>query len=1033
MCYFVTWDNGETEKLSPWDMEPIGDVANADESGAGINVSAEELERLRYKWTCEDWPEGRDGADECSRLAHGLGLVMSLSVAEPFLAPVDLSVYPNYAMIVEYPMDLSTIKSRLENGFYRRLNAVQFDVRYIATNAEKFNQRGSNIVRQARIVTELCLDLIKNPLCRDPTARYHEIAKTYHSPNASDLDAPGPSGASTSTAGPGRGRGRRRATSTPGSTWQQQCREVLRAVFEREDSMPFRYPVDLEQYPDYDRVIEVPMDLTTVREELATQSYESPHEFAADIYSMTVRLEAFFDDKMRSVFANYQAQEKALKKNSKRLSKSGPSTRKAKSASAATSTSAETRPSSSVTSSTRGHTLRSTPGIGRGVSLSNLTSASVRLRRLTNHQEFQFRPSRLESDSGEHDSDNEDVENDEAAVPEDRQVRINKTPEEDDDSHEGEDSLGARRSKRVAKLKRLQSSDDSDEDYSPVKKRVMEGSGGRGRRKALAGSSKAQASESSTSSVGVRPRITVQYQEDSDSAQDDEYGAPSSLHTATLNNSNASKSAKGKTGGVGSTKRVVLKLSLPQESDQADVGTSEDVLNAADNNEDNVSGSDDVWDKKDADDGSEQNESASGTSVKRKLAVESSDDETERNSARSPPGEARGESVENSAEESEDEAADNATKEAESTSDDVSRRPKKRRKLNIKSVSSESSDSDHRGASQKSKTPLENGRKLNKKKVIPNIGRKMPIYEGSLLSAFGKKKQKEDSEFECDANDFQSSEEYSEEEVENKSKKLVRKKLPRVRKSRRTVLDGDDVVDDEDFVVDDSVHHKERSDESNSLSSSSSSSSSSSTSSDEDQSEESDEIMSGNQKKKLKKDQHHKRSKGVLKSSAGAGKKLPLKFKPGQTSKNKRGGKSKAGKHKTRKEPSSLKRKASWLADDDEPCDYESGDEVMDGEEVIGTVSFNSDDDNSEGYSPRGRGAGPAKKRGGRGGRRGASTAGFRRAIDACQAEEVRKSSRGQRKVRYDETDDFYDEFDDLNVSSRGRVRRANTMMKDFI
>lgn len=55
----------------------------------------------------------------------------------------------------------SQFQSRLDNRFYRRINAVQFDVRYLATNTEKFNQKGSNIVRQARIVTELCLKLIK--------------------------------------------------------------------------------------------------------------------------------------------------------------------------------------------------------------------------------------------------------------------------------------------------------------------------------------------------------------------------------------------------------------------------------------------------------------------------------------------------------------------------------------------------------------------------------------------------------------------------------------------------------------------------------------------------------------------------------------------------------------------------------------------------------------------------------------------------------------------------------------------------------
>ena len=41
--------------------------------------------------------------------------------------------------------------------------------------------------------------------------------------------------------------------------------------------------MDLEEYPDYNQVVETPMDLTTVREELAAQSYESPHSFAHDV------------------------------------------------------------------------------------------------------------------------------------------------------------------------------------------------------------------------------------------------------------------------------------------------------------------------------------------------------------------------------------------------------------------------------------------------------------------------------------------------------------------------------------------------------------------------------------------------------------------------------------------------------------------------------------------------------------------------------------------------------------------------------
>lgn len=65
-----------------------------------------------------EWPVcGRDA--ECDRIAHGMESVMQHSIAEQFLTPVDLNTFPIYAIIIEYLIDLTTIKSRLENRFYR--------------------------------------------------------------------------------------------------------------------------------------------------------------------------------------------------------------------------------------------------------------------------------------------------------------------------------------------------------------------------------------------------------------------------------------------------------------------------------------------------------------------------------------------------------------------------------------------------------------------------------------------------------------------------------------------------------------------------------------------------------------------------------------------------------------------------------------------------------------------------------------------------------------------------------------------------
>lgn len=106
-----------------------------------------------------DWPADREVVTR--HIVAGITKVMELAIAEPFLVPVDLNVYPAYAMVIEYPIDLSTIKSRFENSFYRRLTAAQFDIRYLATNAEKFNEKHSAIVKQAKIVTEICLRIVK--------------------------------------------------------------------------------------------------------------------------------------------------------------------------------------------------------------------------------------------------------------------------------------------------------------------------------------------------------------------------------------------------------------------------------------------------------------------------------------------------------------------------------------------------------------------------------------------------------------------------------------------------------------------------------------------------------------------------------------------------------------------------------------------------------------------------------------------------------------------------------------------------------
>lgn len=329
MFFKVRWDNGEFEYMSPWDLEQVDENRVPTEVGGSVQVLPEELNATLYQPTIEEWPNG-DRDATCQRIIRGLEQVIGLAIADPFLVPVDLSIYPAYAFVVEYPIDLTTIKARFDNRFYRRITSAQFDVRYLATNAEKFNQSHSNIVKHARIITEICLRILSDPYPINVMNVYHQIVDSYVSSESDGEPTPGPS-----TRPSGSRRSRRLV---PDGDWRAECRELLEMIWQCEDSEPFREPVDTLEHPDYLQVIESPMDLRTIKEDLLGDNYETPLTFAKDmriifhnsrsyntnkrsrIYSMTLRLSTLFEAHIKSIIYNW--------KSAKRRTKTSPQNKK---------------------------------------------------------------------------------------------------------------------------------------------------------------------------------------------------------------------------------------------------------------------------------------------------------------------------------------------------------------------------------------------------------------------------------------------------------------------------------------------------------------------------------------------------------------------------------------------------------------------------------------------------------------------------------------------------------------------------------
>ncbi|KAF4026946.1 hypothetical protein G4228_018738, partial [Cervus hanglu yarkandensis] len=342
-------------------------AAFPDEVGAGVPVSQEELTALLYKPQEGEWgAHSRD--EECERVIQGINHLLSLDFASPFAVPVDLSAYPLYCTVVAYPTDLNTIRRRLENRFYRRISALMWEVRYIEHNARTFNEPDSPIVKAAKIVTDVLLRFIGDQSCTDILDTYNKVkAEELNSTDAEedtemvDLDSDGPG---TSSGRRVKCRGRRQSLRCNPDAWRKQCKELLGLIYEREDSEPFRQPSDPLSYPghqeqegessesvipgqqqdsslceDHHDVIDTPMDFSTVKETLETGNYGSPLEFYKDvrqifsnskaytsnkksrIYSMTLRLSALFESRIKNIISEYKSAIQSQKRRRPRYRK----------------------------------------------------------------------------------------------------------------------------------------------------------------------------------------------------------------------------------------------------------------------------------------------------------------------------------------------------------------------------------------------------------------------------------------------------------------------------------------------------------------------------------------------------------------------------------------------------------------------------------------------------------------------------------------------------------------------------------------
>ncbi|KAJ1561461.1 hypothetical protein HK096_004634, partial [Nowakowskiella sp. JEL0078] len=208
---------------------------------------------------------GSDNSKHCERI---LEILFALQASESFKAPVDPVQVPLYRTIIKHPMDLKTIKTKLEADKYLDHNEFEADIRLVISNCNTFNIKGSWICTQ---VDEL------EAVFNKEWWHYYPISKPVKAEQQPEKVTGMPK-VSISTA----------VTPLKDTNDGRKCRKILDSLNSHNDALWFRLPVDPigQGVPTYPDIIKYPMDLSKVSERLDLGKYTSQTEFQNDIRLM---------------------------------------------------------------------------------------------------------------------------------------------------------------------------------------------------------------------------------------------------------------------------------------------------------------------------------------------------------------------------------------------------------------------------------------------------------------------------------------------------------------------------------------------------------------------------------------------------------------------------------------------------------------------------------------------------------------------------------------------------------------------------
>lgn len=111
-----------------------------------------------------------------SKLAQVLWKLRSMPIAWPFREPVDPEIAPDYKEIIKHPIDLLTMRNKLENGHYSDIKFFCADFQLVVSNCIEYNGRNSSIANLARSLRFKYRELMRHTF---PRVRLELIDASY--------------------------------------------------------------------------------------------------------------------------------------------------------------------------------------------------------------------------------------------------------------------------------------------------------------------------------------------------------------------------------------------------------------------------------------------------------------------------------------------------------------------------------------------------------------------------------------------------------------------------------------------------------------------------------------------------------------------------------------------------------------------------------------------------------------------------------------------------------------------------------------